>query len=133
MSAGAESTFHRAMLAALRGATDVGGAINGVFDGPATKASAPYAELGSLIASDWGTKDRAGRELRTLVMLRDRAEAPARLYALAAAADAAITAIDATLGDWRIASLVLVRSQIVGDRPGEWTAVIEHRVRLLAA
>lgn len=127
----AAATFHEAMLAALRGADEFGGAINGVFEGPAVKATAPYAEIGDLLVSDWGTKDKAGAELRGAIIIRDRAEGPGRLHALAVAADAAVASVPRDLDGWRIASLVLLRSRIIRDAPGLWTALVEHRVRLI--
>lgn len=129
----AESEFHAAMLAALRSAAQFGGALNGMFEGPAVKATTPYAEIGELIANDWGTKDIAGRELRSLILVRDRGEGPARIQSLAAAAEAAMAGIPRDLPGWRIASQVAIRTRIVRDGPGGWSAVIEHRVRMLAA
>lgn len=125
----AESLFQAALAAALHDA--IGDRLNGVFEGPATKATAPYAELGELLSTDWSTKDAEGRELRSLVQLRDRAETAVRLHGLAGDADAAIRAIAVAGSGWRIASIVLVRSRIVQSGVGQWTALIEHRARLL--
>lgn len=133
----AAALFHTAMLAALRSDPAFGGALNGVFEGPAVKATAPYAELGELLVSDWGAKDLAGVELRPAIFIRDRAEGPARLHTLAAAADAVMATIAADLADdsgvWRIASLAPLRSRIIRDGPGAWVAIVEHRVRILQA
>jgi len=129
----ADAVLHAALVTALTGAADFGGAINGVFEGPAVKASTPYAEVGEMMASDWGTKDVAGREIRTTLFVRDRAERPARLHALAAAAESAIGGIGRDLDGWRIASLVALRTRIVREAPGSWTAIVEHRVRMLRA
>lgn len=134
----AAGLFHAAMLAALRADAAFGGMLNGVFEGPAVQATAPYAELGELLATDWGAKALAGMELRPAIIIRDRAEGPARLHALAAAADAAMAAIPAALGTpegaaWQIASLALLRSRIIRDGPGAWVAIVEHRVRIFQA
>lgn len=134
----AAGLFHAAMLAALRADAAFGGMLNGVFEGPAVQATAPYAELGELLATDWGAKALAGMELRPAIIIRDRAEGPGRLHALAAAADAAMAAIPAALGTpeggaWQIASLALLRSRIIRDGPGAWVAIVEHRVRILQA
>ena len=140
----AAGLFHAAMLAALRADAAFGGMLNGVFEGPAVQATAPYAELGELLATDWGAKALAGIELRPAIIIRDRAEGPARLHALAAAADAAMAAIPAALGTpgalgipegaaWQIASLALLRSRIIRDGPGAWIAIVEHRVRIIQA
>jgi hypothetical protein len=126
----AEAAFQAALIAALQAA--IGARINGIFDGPAAKATAPYAEIGELLSIDWSTKDRAGRELRSLVQLRDQAETAVGLQALACDADAAIRGMPPALDGWRIASVALVRNRIVRANVGLWTALIEHRARVLA-
>ncbi|MBY0582428.1 MAG: DUF3168 domain-containing protein [Sphingomonas sp.] len=123
----AEQVWQAALLAALRGMAG----LNGVYDGPPSRANAPWAELGDMLSTDWSTKDAAGRELRSTILLRDRAETPERLHALAATADDVVQAIARDLGDWQIASLILIRLRIIRDRPGGWTGLIEHRVRML--
>ena len=131
----AEAIFYAAMLAALKADADFGGVLNGVFEGPAVKASEPFAEIGELMSGDWATKDLDGRELRTAIIIRDRTDSPTRLHTLAAAADAAMAGITRDLGSgaagWRIASLVLLRTRIIRTAPGLWAAMVEHRIRLI--
>jgi hypothetical protein len=129
----AAALFHAAMLAALRNDPDFGGGLNRVFEGPAVKATAPYAEIGELLVSDWGAKGLAGCELRSAIIIRDRAEGPGRLHTLAAAADLAVARMTPALGDWQIASVALLRSRIIRDGPGAWAAIVEHRVRIFEA
>ena len=126
----AEAVFQAALTKALTNA--IGDRLNGVFDGPAVKATAPYAEIGELLSIDWSTKDTEGRELRSLIQLRDLAETAVRLLALSDDADVAIRSIDPVLDGWRIASIALVRNRIVRSGVGQWTALIERRVRVLA-
>lgn len=124
----AERVVQAAALDALRGVAG----LNGVYLGPPVKATPPYAMLGELLSGDWSVKDRAGRELRVLVALRDAGEAPARLHTLCAAVGAAIEALPRDLAGWRLVSVVLVRSRIGGGAPGAWSASVEYRVRVLA-
>lgn len=123
----AESVLAEAALAALRAELEV----NGVFEGPPVKASEPWVELGPTIAVDWGTKDAAGREVRLVLIVRDRAERAARCHALAAAAGSVVEDLPRDLGGWRIASIAFVRARVVGDRPGEWSAQVEYQVKML--
>lgn len=125
----AESVVQAAALGALRG---VGG-LNGVYLGTPVKATMPYALLGDLLSGDWGVKDRAGRELRLLVGLRDAGETPARIHELGAAVCSALEALPRDLDGWRLVSVALVRARIGGGAPGAWSASIEYRVRVLAA
>lgn len=127
----AESVVQDAALACLRGNAVLAAGLNGVFAGPAAKASTPFAELGELLSVDWGFKDRAGRELRLAVTVRDTAETPARVQTLADAVGAAIEALPRDLPGWRVASLVFVRTRVVRDGVGRWAAVVEYRVRLM--
>lgn len=129
----AEGALHGALMTALRGDAALTSVLNGVFAGPAVKATPPFAEIGELASVDWGTKDRAGRELRIAVMLRDAAETPQRLHDLAGLAAAAIEAMPRVLPGWAVASLVPLRTRVLRGAPGTWTAVVEYRVRMLAA
>jgi hypothetical protein len=127
----AESVLAAAAIDALRDA--LGDQVNAVDQGPAVEATAPWVELGPLVAADWSTKDRAGREVRLVLTVRDRGDAPARTHALAAAAGGAIEAVPRDLDGWRIASCAFVRARVTGDRPGQWSASVEYQVKLLAA
>lgn len=128
---GAEATVRGGIVAALRADATLAGVLNGVFDGPAVRASAPYAEVSDGLATDWGTKDVRGRELRVAVTIRDLAERPGRLATLVDAAERAVEGLAGDLGGWRVASLVFVRSRVAGEGPGKWLAVVEYRVRVL--
>lgn len=127
----ATAAVRAAIGAALRGDATLAGVLNGVFDGPAVRASEPYADIADVAASDWGTKDRRGRELRVAVRLRDAGETPARLGLLVDAAERAIEGLPRALDGWRIASCVFLRSRTAGEGPGRWLAVIEYRLRVL--
>lgn len=124
----AESVVQAAMLVAVRGVAG----LNGVYLGPPVKATVPYAELGDLLSGDWSVKDRAGRELRLIVTVRDAGDSPARAQVLAGAVGAAIEALPRDLGGWRVASVVLVRSRLMSAAGGRWNASVEYRVRVLA-
>ncbi|MEG3176622.1 DUF3168 domain-containing protein [Sphingomonas sp. RB3P16] len=125
----AESVVQAAILTAVRAVAGV----NGVYLGPPTKATPPYAELGELLGGDWSVKDRAGRELRLIVTVRDAGESATRAQALAGAVGAAIEAVPRDLAGWRVASVVLVRSRCAAAAAGRWNASVEYRVRVLAA
>jgi hypothetical protein len=83
-------------------------------------------------ATDWSTKDKAGRELRTAVTIRVSRGQEMRLPIMITAAEAVGAALEGAVGDWHIGSAVLTgsRSGVLGD--GTRRAVVEHRVRVLA-
>ena len=123
----AESVLQTAVLAKLRAVAG----LNGVYAGPPVRATPPFAELGELIALDWGAKDRAGRELRLLVTLRDAGETAVRLAALSASVGAAIEALPRDLTGWRVASVLLVRDRSWATSPGQWSASVDYRIRMM--
>ncbi|MCM8729702.1 DUF3168 domain-containing protein [Hephaestia sp. GCM10023244] len=127
----AESVLHAALVTALRDADALRSALNGVFDGPPVQATPPFAEVQPMLAIDWGMKDRAGRELRPAVIVRDAAETPARLHALADAVVAAVATMPRDPDGWRVASSVFVRSRMLREAPGRWAMAIEFRVRMM--
>lgn len=123
-----EGAIHTALVAALAGVAG----LNRVEPGASVRASEPYAMIDALTASDWGTKDIAGRELRVTVTVRDLAEQAARLHALAGAVEAAVTALPVVVGGWRIVSLAFLRGRVASEKAGTWAATLEWRVRVLA-
>lgn len=128
----AEGTLALAVATALRGAGGLAG-LNGVFVGPPVKATPPYAEIGEVLGIDWSVKDRVGRELRVSVTLRDAGETAARVQALSDAAGGAIEALPRVIDGWAVASVALARSRLAASAPGRWTALLDYRVRMLAA
>jgi hypothetical protein len=129
---GAGSVLRAAMVAAMRADPVLAAALNGVFLGPAVRASPPFAEVAETLGTDWGTKDRRGREVRLAVLVRDATETPARLMELAEAVEQAVLAMPRMLDGWQVASLVFVRSRVAGEGPGRWLAAVEFRARVLA-
>ena len=123
----ADSVLQSTVLVRLR---QVAG-LNGVYLGPPVRGTPPFAELGELIAIDWGVKDRAGRELRLLVSVRDAGETPVRVATLAAAVGSAIEGMPRDLPGWRIASVALARSRNWGTSPGQWSASVDYRIRMM--
>ncbi|WP_294191435.1 DUF3168 domain-containing protein [uncultured Sphingomonas sp.] len=124
----AAAAVRAGVLARLRGV----GEVNGVWEGAGVSAAAPFVLLGDVVASDWSTKDAMGRELRIAVTVRDRGDSPARAGELAAVVEAAVAGLPRELDGWRVASVVLLRSSVVASGKGQWAAMVDHRVRVLA-
>lgn len=128
----AEMAVRAAVLAAIRGNAALMDILNGAYDGPPVKASEPYAVVGEGIGGDWGTKDRAGCELRLSLSILDRMETPARLAEAMRLADAAVRGVGGVVDGWRIGSVVLIRSRTVRARDQGWSCVMDYRFRVLA-
>lgn len=127
-----QGAIHAALMAALSGVAG----LNRAEPGASARASEPYAMIEALTATDWGTKDIAGRELRVVVTVRDLAEHAARLHTLAGRVEAAVTALPPVVpdagGSWRIVSLAFLRGRVASEKAGNWAATLEWRVRVLA-
>ena len=132
MTAG--EAVRRALVVALR-ASPAMVAVEGLLSEPTAAppmTALPSATVEDPQVGDWSTKDAIGRELRTAVTLRVAKGQAARLDAMVAAVEAAGAALSGDIGGWRVASAVLLRSRS-GDAGTMRTALVEHRVRVLAS
>jgi len=102
--------------------------LSGVYDGPPTRATFPYAAIDAGSESDWSHKSGEGREVMIATTLWD--DQPARLHPLADALEVAVLGTQVIDG-WQLVSLRLVRRRIVRDVAGPWAAVVDFRARLL--
>jgi hypothetical protein len=121
-----------AAVSALAAHPVLADALTGIYDGPPPRAIFPYVAINDGIVSDWSTKTGVGREIRMALTVWDDGESATRLSNLMSHIEDAVLAIPRDLPDWRIASLVFVRSMVVRDPAGPWAGLVEHRVRLLA-
>jgi len=103
--------------------------LNGAYDGLPARATAPYASIEIGPENDWGWKGGEGRELRLAVTVHDGGERPERLRALMEGAEAALLGLDGGDG-WRVVNGVPVRRWTAQKTAGEWTGVVEVRVRM---
>lgn len=116
-----------AVLARLRAQV----AVTRVFESAAEKGTVPFLTLREWSESDWGTKDRAGRELRIGVAVRDAGEGGARAATLAAEAQAALLSLPGVAG-WRVVTAVPMRNALLSESAGRWSALVDVRVRIMA-
>jgi hypothetical protein len=121
-----------AAVSALAAHPVLANALTGIYDGPPPRAVFPYVAINDGIVSDWSTKTGVGREIRFAITVWDDGESATRLSNLMSHVEGAVLAIPRDLPDWRIASLVFVRSMVVRDPAGPWAGLVEHRARLLA-
>ncbi|KQN90944.1 hypothetical protein ASE95_11730 [Sphingomonas sp. Leaf231] len=128
---GGTGAVRAAVLARLRAQV----AVTRVFEGAAAKGTVPFLTLREWSAGDWGTKDRAGRELRIGVAVRDEGESGARAVALAAEAEAALLSLPSVSG-WRVVTAVPVRNVLLnegqtGRGTARWVVLVDVRVRIM--
>lgn len=126
----AERAVRARAIALLAGDNELAGFIHGVFDGTPPRASAPCVAVGAAEGTDWGTKDRAGREVRLTVALHGVGDS---LEDRAAARIEAVTpALRGVADDWTVVSARVVRTRFGFAREGGWREDFVVRCRCLA-
>jgi hypothetical protein len=105
--------------------------VHGIFDGTPSRASAPYVAVGMAEGVDWGTKDRAGREIRLTLTLVGVGSAIGDKAA--ARVEAVVTALRGPAGTWSVVSARTTRTRFTFARDGGWRHEILVRCRCLAA
>lgn len=126
---GAEQAVRARALALLAGDAELAGLVHGVFDGTPPRASAPYVSVGGAEGTDWGTKDRAGREVRlTLVLVGVGAAVD---DAATGRIDAVMAAMRGVAGGWSIVGARVVRTRFGFLREGGWRHEVVVRCRCL--
>lgn len=126
---GAEQAVRARALTLLTGDAALAGLVHGIFDGTPPRASAPYVAVGGAEGFDWGTKDRAGREVRLTLVL---AGAGAAIDDVAAGRIEAVAAgLRGAAGGWSVVSARVVRTRFGFMREGGWRHEVIVRCRCL--
>lgn len=104
--------------------------VNGVFHRMPTRIAAPFVVLEDVLAVDWSTKDRLGREARLAFALRDGSDDAAPVCATARVLEARIAALAPAGPGYRLVSLSLLRSR-TWRSDTLWHVTLDYRARLL--
>lgn len=105
--------------------------VHGVFDGTPPRATAPYVVVGGAEGRDWGTKDRAGREVRLTLALVGVGEAIGN--GAAGCIERVVAAMRGAAGAWVVVGARTIRTRFGFARDGGWRHEIIVRCRCLAA
>ena len=126
----AERAVRARAIACLSADAELTGRVHGVFDGTPPRASAPYVAVCAAEGADWGTKDRAGREVRVTVTLYGVGDSLADPSAARIAA--VLAALRGSADDWSVISARIVRTRFGFMRDGGWREDFVVRCRCLA-
>ena len=132
MSGGFERALRSAVHAALSADAGLSATLNRVSDGAAERAAPPWAEVGEMLGSDWGAKDRPGREVRLTVTLFDRAQGAdggTRISALIAGVERVLDGLPRVIGGFETSGAVIVRTRLTQRSDGLRSAAIDLRIR----
>jgi len=129
----ADHDMRAAVLALLRGDAGLAARVNRVHDGAPGKATPPMLVVGESSGTDWGCKDRPGREVRIVLTVEDDIETATRIGGILTLAEEAMQRLSGTVAGWSIGSLRLVRSRLLRTNAGRWNGLMDYRIRVLAA
>lgn len=125
----AEQAVRARALALLAGDGELAGLVHGIFDGIPPRVSAPYVSVGAAEGADWGTKDRAGREVRlTLALIGAGVAADDRA---ARRVEMAVAGLRGAAGGWAVVGAREVRTRFTFRREGGLRHEIVVRCRCL--
>lgn len=127
---GAEQAVRAKALALLAGDAELAGLVHGVFDGAPARVSAPYVSVAAAEGVDWGTKDRAGREVRLTLALVGVGGAVDDVAA--GRIEAVVAGLRGEVGGWSVVSARVVRTRFGFGRDGGWRHEVVVRCRCLA-
>ena len=123
-----ESALRDAVSAALLAEPRLKAGLNRLGDGESEGAPVPAAWIGEIIGSEWGAKDRPGREIRLGLTIADRGPSE-RIAGLVDACEAALVALPRSFAGWENGGAALTRLRMTRRADGLRLALIDVRVR----
>ena len=107
-------------------------AINAVAEEAPAAASAPWLGIAASAATDWGTKDRPGREVRIALELETLNDDPGSDADLLSAIERRVFDLPPFQSDFELASIRFLRSRSEQRPRNLRAALLEFRFRILA-
>lgn len=126
-----ENLLRAALIGWLRSDPQLAG-LNAIEEESPLKASVPWLGIAASAASDWGTKDRAGREVRIAIELVTRGDDPAADAALSRGIEQRIQSLPAAQGEFAVVTARFIRSRAERRARNLRALLLEYRFRLLA-
>lgn len=127
-----ENDFAVALLAALIDEPALAATINRFGDSAFEAGPDPALWLTDVIGSEWGAKDRPGRELRCGITISDFGPVE-RIATLTHAAENAALSLPRSIAGWECGGTVITRARMARARDGQRIASIDMRARLWRA
>ena len=125
----AEQAVRAKALALLADDAELAPLVHGVFDGTPVRVNAPYVLVAGAEGIDWGTKDRAGREVRLTLALVGVGGAVDD--AAAGRVEAVVAGLRGAADGWSVVSARVVRTRFAFLRDGGWRHELVVRCRCL--
>jgi hypothetical protein len=128
-----EIALRAALIAWLAADATLGAALNSVTEEAPAKTALPWLAIASSASTEWGTKDRDGREIRVALELHCRGDRPDTAGTLIAALVSRLAAMPENQPGFEIASARFLRARSE-QRAGNVRSILtEYRFRVLAS
>lgn len=125
-----ENDLRAALIAWLRADPALAG-INAIEEEAPLSATPPWLGIAASASVDWGTKDRAGREIRIALELESRTDGTAADSPSLAAIERRVLDLPAFHPGFELASIRFLRSRSEARRDNRRGALLEYRFRIL--
>jgi hypothetical protein len=126
-----ENDLRAALIAWLR-ADPALGTINAIEEEAPLRVTPPWLGIAASASVDWGTKDRAGREIRVALELESRTDATAEDALLLGAIERRVLDLPPFHPGFELASIRFFRSRSEARTGNRRAALLEYRFRILA-
>lgn len=125
-----ENDLRAALIAWLRADPALAG-INAIEEEAPLSATPPWLGIAASAGVDWGTKDRAGREIRIALELESRTDGTAADGASLSAIERRVLDLPPFHPGFELASIRFLRSRSEARRDNRRGALLEYRFRIL--
>jgi hypothetical protein len=122
----------RAALIAWLAADPALSAINAIEEEAPLSVSPPWLGIAASASTDWGTKDRAGREVRVALELESYTDLTAGDASLLSAIERRVLELPPFQPGFELASIRFLRSRSEARADNRRAALLEYRFRLFA-
>ncbi|NBB24094.1 DUF3168 domain-containing protein [Porphyrobacter sp. SLTP] len=122
----------RAALIAWLAADPALAAINAIEEEAPLSATPPWLGIAASASIDWGTKDRAGREVRVALELESHTDLTAGDAGLLSAIEQRVLDLPPFQPGFELASIRFLRSRSEARADNRRAALLEYRFRLFA-
>lgn len=126
-----ENDLRAALIAWLR-ADPALAAINAIEEEAPLSVTPPWLGIAASASVDWGTKDRAGREVRVALELESRTDLAAEDAPLLSAIERRVLDLPPFQPGFEFASIRFLRSRSEARADNRRAALLEYRFRLFA-
>jgi hypothetical protein len=107
-------------------------AINAIEEEAPLSVSPPWLGIAASASTDWGTKDRAGREVRVALELESYTDLTAGDASLLSAIERRVLELPPFQPGFELASIRFLRSRSEARADNRRAALLEYRFRLFA-